>query len=122
LNEVVIQVGYGTVKKKDLTGAVTVLTSEDFNKGPVTSADQMITGKVAGFGVNGGSPGEGATIRIRSGSSLSADPLYVIDNVPVASGGINGGRNPLTTINQNIESITVLKCFCDCYGSRASNG
>jgi iron complex outermembrane receptor protein len=42
-------VGYGTVKKKDLTGAVTVLTSEDFNKGPVTSADQMITGKVAGF-------------------------------------------------------------------------
>jgi iron complex outermembrane receptor protein len=104
LNEVVIQVGYGTVKKKDLTGAVTVLTSEDFNKGPVTSADQMITGKVAGLQVinGGGSPGEGATIRIRSGSSLSAnDPLYVIDNVPVAAGGINGGRNPLTTINQN---------------------
>jgi iron complex outermembrane receptor protein len=66
------------------------LTSEDFNKGPVTS-DQMITGKVAGLQVinGGGSPGEGATIRIRSGSSLSAnnDPLYVIDNVPVASGG-----------------------------------
>jgi hypothetical protein len=59
LNEVVIQVGYGTVKKKDLTGAVTVLTSEDFNKGPVTSADQMITGKVAGLQViNGGGSGE----------------------------------------------------------------
>jgi iron complex outermembrane receptor protein len=120
-------VGYGTVKKKDLTGAVTVLTSEDFNKGPVTSADQMITGKVAGLQVNGGGSGEGATIRIRSGSSLSAnnDPLYVIDNVPVASGGINGGRNPLTTINQNnIESITVLKdaSATAIYGSRASNG
>jgi iron complex outermembrane receptor protein len=88
----------------------------------------MITGKVAGFVNNGGgSPGEGATIRIRSGSSLSAnnDPLYVIDNVPVAAGGINGGRNPLTTINQNnIESITVLKdaSATAIYGSRASNG
>lgn len=129
LKEVVIQVGYGTVKKKDLTGAVTVLTSEDFNKGPVTSADQMITGKVAGLQIinGGGSPGEGATIRIRSGSSLSAnnDPLYVIDGVPVAAGGINGGRNPLSTINQNnIESITVLKdaSATAIYGSRASNG
>lgn len=129
LNEVVIQVGYGTVKKKDATGAVTVLTSKDFNKGPVTSADQMIQGKVAGLQIitGGGSPGEGSTIRIRSGSSLSAnnDPLYVIDNVPVAAGGINGGRNPLTTINQNnIESITVLKdaSATAIYGSRASNG
>ena len=129
LKEVVIQVGYGTVKKKDATGAVTVLTAKDFNKGPVTSADQMIQGKVAGLQIinGGGSPGEGATIRIRSGSSLSAnnDPLYVIDGVPVAAGGINGGRNPLTTINQNnIESITVLKdaSATAIYGSRASNG
>jgi len=129
LQEVVIQVGYGTVKEKDLTGAVTVLISEDFNKGPVTSADQMITGKVAGLQVinGGGSPGEGATIRIRSGSSLSAnnDPLYVIDGLPVAAGGIEGGRNPLSTINQNnIESITVLKdaSATAIYGSRASNG
>jgi TonB-linked SusC/RagA family outer membrane protein len=129
LSEVVIQVGYGTVKKKDATGAVTVLTSEDFNKGPVTSADQMIQGKVAGLQIinGGGSPGESATIRIRSGSSLSAnnDPLYVIDGVPVASGGIEGGKNPLTTINQNnIESITVLKdaSATAIYGSRASNG
>ncbi len=129
LQEVIVQVGYGTVKKKDATGAVTVLTTKDFNKGPVTSADQMITGKVAGLQIinGGGSPGEGATIRIRSGSSLSAnnDPLYVIDGVPVAAGGINGGRNPLTTINQNnIESITVLKdaSATAIYGSRASNG
>jgi iron complex outermembrane receptor protein len=108
---------------------VTVLTTKDFNKGPVTSADQMIQGKVAGLQIinGGGSPGEGATIRIRSGSSLSAnnDPLYVIDGVPVAAGGVEGGRNPLTTINQNnIESITVLKdaSATAIYGSRASNG
>ncbi|MFV8343433.1 SusC/RagA family TonB-linked outer membrane protein [Flavobacterium sp. XS2P39] len=129
LKEVVIQVGYGTVKKKDATGAVTVLTSKDFNKGPVTSADQMIQGKVAGLQIinEGGSPGEGATIRIRSGSSLSAnnDPLYVIDGVPVAAGGVEGSRNPLSTINQNnIESISVLKdaSATAIYGSRASNG
>lgn len=129
LKEVVVQVGYGTVKKKDATGAVTVLTSKDFNKGPITSADQMIQGKVAGLQIinGGGSPGEGATIRIRSGSSLSAnnDPLYVIDGVPVAAGGISGGRNPLATINQNnIESITVLKdaSATAIFGSRASNG
>ena len=129
LQEVIIQVGYGTVKKKDATGAVTVLTTKDFNKGPVTSADQMIQGKVAGLQIinGGGSPGEGATIRIRSGSSLSAnnDPLYVIDGVPVAAGGVEGSRNPLSTINQNnIESISVLKdaSATAIYGSRASNG
>ena len=129
LKEVVVQVGYGSVKKKDATGAVTVLTTKDFNKGPVTSADQMIQGKVAGLQIvnGGGSPGEGATIRIRSGSSLSAsnDPLYVIDGVPVAAGGVEGGKNPLATINQNnIESISVLKdaSATAIYGSRASNG
>ena len=129
LKEVVIQVGYGTVKKKDATGAVTVLTTKDFNKGPVTSADQMIQGKVAGLQIinGGGSPGEGSTIRIRSGSSLNAnnDPLYVIDGVPVAAGGVEGSRNPLSTINQNnIESISVLKdaSATAIYGSRASNG
>lgn len=129
LKEVVIQVGYGTVKKKDATGAVTVLTSKDFNKGPVTSADQMIQGKVAGLQIinGGGSPGVDPVVRIRSGSSLSAsnDPLYVIDGVPVASGGVEGGKNPLSTINQNnIESISVLKdaSATAIYGSRASNG
>ncbi|WP_367756801.1 SusC/RagA family TonB-linked outer membrane protein [Flavobacterium sp. WC2430] len=129
LKEVVIQVGYGTVKKKDATGAVTVLSAKDFNKGPVTSADQMIQGKVAGLQIinGGGSPGVDPVIRIRSGSSLSAsnDPLYVIDGVPVANGGVEGGRNPLSTINQNnIESISVLKdaSATAIYGSRASNG
>jgi TonB-linked SusC/RagA family outer membrane protein len=129
LKEVVIQVGYGTVKKKDATGAVTTLTTKDFNKGPVTSADQMIQGKVAGLQIinGGGSPGQGATIRIRSGSSLSAnnDPLFVVDGLPVAAGGVQGGKNPLSTINQNdIESITVLKdaSATAIYGSRASNG
>jgi TonB-linked SusC/RagA family outer membrane protein len=129
LKEVVVQVGYGTVKKKDATGAVTVLTSKDFNKGAVTSADQMIQGRVAGLQIinGGGSPGADPVVRIRSGSSLSAsnDPLYVIDGVAVASGGVEGGRNPLSTINQNdIESVSVLKdaSATAIYGSRASNG
>ncbi|CAN1570577.1 CirA Outer membrane receptor proteins, mostly Fe transport [Flavobacteriaceae bacterium] len=129
LKEVVVQVGYGSVKKKDATGGVTALSTKDFNKGPVVSADAMVTGRVAGMQVinGGGSPGEGATIRIRQGASLSAnnDPLYVIDGVAVQAGGINGGRNPLATINQNnIESITVLKdaSATAIYGSRASNG
>ena len=129
LKEVVVQVGYGSVKKKDATGNVTALTTKDFNKGPVVSADAMITGRVAGMQVitGGGSPGESATIRIRQGSSLTAnnDPLYVIDGVAVQAGGINGGRNPLSTINQNnIESINVLKdaSATAIYGSRASNG
>ncbi|WP_395045222.1 SusC/RagA family TonB-linked outer membrane protein [Flavobacterium sp.] len=129
LQEVVVQIGYGSVKKKDATGSVTTITSKDFVKGPVVAVDQMIQGKVAGLQVTngGGSPGEGATIRIRGGSSLSAnnDPLFVIDGIPVANGGINGGRNPLATINQNnIESVTVLKdaSATAIYGSRASNG
>ena len=129
IQEVIVQVGYGSVKKKDATGSVTTITTKDFVKGPVVAADQMIQGKVAGLQVinGGGSPGEGATVRIRSGSSLNAnnDPLYVIDGLPVASGGINGGRNPLSTINQNnIESVTVLKdaSATAIYGSRASNG
>lgn len=129
IQEVVVQVGYGSVKKKDATGSVATITSKDFVKGPVVAADQMIQGKIAGLQVTngGGSPGEGATVRIRQGSSLSAnnDPLYVIDGLPVASGGINGGRNPLATINQNnIESVTVLKdaSATAIYGSRASNG
>ena len=129
LKEVVVQVGYGTVKKKDATGAVTVLSAKDFNKGPVSSADQMIQGKVAGLQIinAGGSPGADPVVRIRSGSSLTAnnDPLYVIDGIPVANGGVEGGRNPLSTINQNdIESISVLKdaSATAIYGSRASNG
>lgn len=128
LDEVVV-IGYGTVKKEDATGSVTAISPKEFNKGAVVAADQLIQGKVSGIQVtsNGGSPGDGARIRIRSGSSLNAnnDPLFVIDGVPVDSGGITGGRNPLATINQNdIESINILKdaSATAIYGVRASNG
>lgn len=130
LDEVVV-IGYGTVKESDATGSVTSVTEKDFNKGPVVSTDQLIQGRVSGVQVisGGGSPGEGAQIRIRSGSSLSAnnDPLYIIDGVPVENGGavITGGRSPLTTVNQNdIATITVLKdaSATAIYGVRASNG
>lgn len=130
LDEVVV-IGYGSVKKKDATGAVATISSADFNRGPLVSADQLIQGKVSGLQIinGGGAPGEGAQIRIRSGSSLSAgnDPLYVVDGVPLdnGGGGVQGGRNPLSAINQNdIESVTVLKdaSATAIYGSRASNG
>ncbi len=130
LDEVVV-IGYGSVKKKDATGAVATISSADFNRGPLVSADQLIQGKISGLQIinGGGAPGEGAQIRIRSGSSLSAgnDPLYVVDGVPLdnGGGGVQGGRNPLSAINQNdIESVTVLKdaSATAIYGSRASNG
>jgi TonB-linked SusC/RagA family outer membrane protein len=128
LDEIVV-IGYGTVKKSDATGSVTSITPKEFNKGAVVSADQLIQGKVAGIQVinGGGSPGEGAQIRIRSGSSLNAnnDPLYVIDGVPTDNGGIKGGKNPLANINQNdIASINILKdaSATAIYGVRASNG
>ncbi|SHI65849.1 SusC/RagA family TonB-linked outer membrane protein [Flavobacterium haoranii] len=127
----VVVIGYGTVKKEDATGSVNTITDKTFVKGPVVAADQMIQGKVAGVQITngGGAPGEGATIRVRQGSSLgsfgsSNDPLFVIDGVPVAADN-TGGRNPLATINQNdIESVTVLKdaSAAAIYGSRASNG
>lgn len=130
LEEVVV-IGYGSVKKKDATGSLTTISTENFNRGPLVSADQLIQGKVSGLQIinGGGAPGEGAQIRIRSGSSLSAEnnPLYVVDGVPLdnGGGGIQGGRNPLSAINQNdIESVTVLKdaSATAIYGSRASNG
>lgn len=124
----VVVIGYGTVKKEDATGSVNTVTEKTFVKGPVVAADQMIQGKVAGVQISsgGGAPGEGSQIRIRQGSSLSAnnDPLFVIDGVPVGADN-TGGRNPLATINQNdIESVTVLKdaSASAIYGSRASNG
>lgn len=127
LNEVVV-VGYGTTRKKDLTGAVTTVTAKDFQTGNIQSPDQLIAGKVAGVQIisNGGAPGAGSTIRIRGGSSLTAsnDPLIVIDGVPV-DGGIAGSPNPLNMINPNdIESFNILKdaSATAIYGSRASNG
>jgi TonB-dependent starch-binding outer membrane protein SusC len=128
LNEVVV-VGYGTTRKKDLTGSVNVVTAKDFQKGNITTPEQMIAGKVPGVAItsNGGQPGSGSTIRIRGGSSLNAsnDPLIVIDGVPLDQNGINGASNPLSFINANdIETFTVLKdaSAAAIYGTRAANG
>jgi len=121
LNEVVV-VGYGSVKKKDLTGSVSTVTSKDFQKGSVTSPEQLIAGKVAGVSItsNGGQPGSGSVIRIRGGASLNAsnDPLIVVDGVPLSSVNLQG-INP-----DDIESMSILKDASSAaiYGSRASNG
>jgi iron complex outermembrane receptor protein len=128
LNEVVV-VGYGTARKRDLTGAVASISSKDFVKGALQSPEQLIAGKVAGVQIssNSGAPGAGSRIRIRGGASLNAsnDPLIVIDGVPVDNGGISGSTNPLNMINPNdIENFTILKdpSAAAIYGSRASNG
>src|SRR5674476_717995 len=128
LNEVVV-IGYGTVRKKDLTGSVATVTAKDFNQGAITTPEQLISGKVAGVSItsNDGAPGSGSTIRIRGGASLSAsnDPLIVIDGVPLDNGSISGAANPLSLINPNdIESFSILKdaSATAIYGSRASNG
>jgi iron complex outermembrane receptor protein len=128
LGETVL-IGYGTQKKKDLTGAVVAVTSKDFIQGNVATPEQLINGKVAGVQItpNGGAPGAGSRIRIRGGASLNAsnDPLIVIDGVPVDNGSISGAANPLSLINPNdIESFNILKdaSATAIYGSRASNG
>lgn len=143
LEEVVV-VGYGSSKQKDLTGSVSSVKSENFNKGPQLSAQQAIQGKMAGVVIaqNSGKPGGSNTVIIRGGTSLTGtnDPLYVIDGVPisttagVSSANIRGNgtdffdqepTNPLMTINPNdIESVTVLKDASSTaiYGSRGANG
>lgn len=128
LGEVVV-IGYGTRLKKDMTGSVASVTAKDFNRGTITTPEQLIAGKVAGVQItsNGGAPGSGSTIRIRGGASLNAsnDPLIVIDGVPVDNGGISGSANALSLINPNdIESFNILKdaSAAAIYGSRASNG
>jgi iron complex outermembrane receptor protein len=128
LNEVVV-IGYGTQRKKDLSGAITNVTAKDFQKGVITTPEQLIAGKVAGVSVisNSGAPGSGSTIRIRGGVSLSAsnDPLIVIDGVPISNSSISGAANPLSLVNPNdIESFSVLKdaSAAAIYGNRASNG
>lgn len=129
LQDVVI-IGYGSVKKEDLTGAVTTVNANSLAKGMATSASDLLVGKAPGVSVitDGGAPGAGATIRIRGGSSMSAsnDPLIVIDGVPVDNtSDINGMANPLSSVNPNdIESFSVLKdaSATAIYGSRASNG
>ncbi|MEP6583099.1 MAG: TonB-dependent receptor [Ginsengibacter sp.] len=125
----VVVIGYGTTRKKDLTGSVATISSKDFQKGNITTPEQLIAGKVAGVSVisNGGQPGQGSTIRIRGGSSLNAsnDPLIVIDGVPLDNDKVSGASNPLSLINSNdIESFTILKdaSAAAIYGTRASNG
>ena len=128
LDEVVV-VGYGVVKKNDATGSVTAIKPDEMNKGLTTNAQDLISGKIAGVAVTnaGGTPGGGATIRIRGGSSLSAsnDPLIVIDGLAMDNSGIPGAANPLSMVNpSDIETFTVLKdaSATAIYGSRASNG
>lgn len=127
--EDVVVIGYGTVKKSDATGSVTAIKPDEFNKGLRTTAQDALVGKMSGVNVVSGSgaPGSSATIRIRSGASLSAsnDPLIVIDGVPVDNSTIEGGGNVIGAINPNdIETFTILKdaSATAIYGSRASNG
>lgn len=135
LNEVVV-IGYGTQTRKEVTGAISTVGTKDFQKGTVTSPDQLIQGKVAGVSIttNGGQPGSGSSIRVRQGASLNAsnEPLIVIDGVPLAPGRnsdgtskIAGVGDPISLIDPNdIESFTILKDAASTaiYGSRASNG
>ncbi|MGI8950262.1 MAG: SusC/RagA family TonB-linked outer membrane protein [Chitinophagaceae bacterium] len=140
LNEVVV-IGYGTVRKKDLTGSVASVQAKDFNKGVYSSADQLIQGKAAGIQVinNSGQPGGGTTVKIRGNATLtgSGQPLYVVDGVPldgrsprpgIADIGLGGGNpasNPLNFINpSDIASIDILKdaSATAIYGSRGAYG
>jgi iron complex outermembrane receptor protein len=138
LNEVVV-IGYGTEKKKDLTGSIATVTAKDFNQGDITTPEELIQGKVAGVSIitNSGAPGAGSQILIRGGASLngSNQPLIVIDGVPLTNettiptagsqSSIAGAANPLDLINPNdIESFSILKdaSAAAIYGNRASNG
>lgn len=128
LDDVVV-IGYGVARKNDLTGSVTAIKPDEKNKGLVTNAQDMLAGKVAGVTVTSqsGTPGGGATIRVRGGSSLNAsnDPLVVIDGLAMDNNGVKGLSNPLSMVNpQDIESFTVLKdaSATAIYGSRGSNG
>lgn len=128
LNEVVV-IGYGVAKKSDLTGSVTAIKPDSKNKGVVVNAQDMLTGKVAGVNItsNDGTPGGGAKIRVRGGSSLNAsnDPLIVIDGLAMDNDGVKGLSNLLSVVNpQDIESFSVLKdaSATAIYGSRGSNG
>lgn len=128
LSDVVV-IGYGRAKKEDLTGSVTAIKPDEMSKGITSSASDMLVGKVAGVDVitAGGSPGSGAQIRIRGGSSLNAsnDPLLVVDGLTIDNNTAKGMSNVMAMINPNdIETFTVLKdaSATAIYGSRASNG
>lgn len=140
LLEEVVVVGYGSVKKSDLTGAVTAVTEEDFNTGVITSPEQLIQGRAAGVQITeaSGEPGAGVAIRIRGTSSVRGgnNPLFVVDGVPLSGDGTTAGgnasglgataaRNPLNFLNPNdIASIDILKdaSATAIYGSRGANG
>jgi TonB-linked SusC/RagA family outer membrane protein len=128
LVEVKIQVGYGSVKKKDATGAVVALGSKEFNKGANVTTEDLFKGRVAGLTVNStGAPGAKSEMRIRGGSSLFAsnDPLIVIDGLPLDNNTNIGSSSFLASLNPStVESIVVLKdaSATAIYGSRASNG
>ena len=141
LDEVVV-VGYGTMKKSDLTGSVSGVKAKDFNTGLVSSPSQLIQGRVAGVNItnNGGEPGGGVTIRVRGSNSIRSgqDPLYVVDGVPLDASddlqpsgasttgiGSTGSKNPLNFLNpDDIESIDILKdaSATAIYGARGANG
>ena len=128
LEETVV-VGYGQTRKEDVTGSLTSVKVDDISRGFTASAQDLLVGKVAGVSIinEGGAPGGNSYIRIRGGSSLSAnnEPLIILDGVYIDSQGINGAGNILSTINpHDIESFTVLKdaSATAIYGSRASNG
>jgi len=138
MNEVVV-VGYGTARRRDITGSVSTVREKDFNKGVFTAPDQLIQGKAAGVLVinNTGQPGGSTTVRIRGASSIRSgnQPLFVVDGVPLSGGsarpGGSGGQfgndagNPLNFINPNdIASIEILKdaSATAIYGSRGANG
>ncbi|WP_428230363.1 SusC/RagA family TonB-linked outer membrane protein [Flavobacterium sp.] len=128
LKEVVVQVGYGTVKKKDATGSVSQISAKEFNKGINVTPESLISGRIAGVNVTGGgAPGAKADIRIRGGSSLKAsnEPLIILDGLPLSNAVPSGATSILSTIDPNdIESFTVLKdaSAAAIYGSRAANG
>ncbi len=128
LEEVVV-IGYGTTKKADLTGSVTTVSSKDFNKGVISSPQELLVGKTPGVVIttSNGAPGSGSTIKVRGGSSLYASnsPLVIVDGVPLDNNNVSGSSNPLSFVNPNdIETITILKDASSTaiYGSRASNG
>lgn len=125
----VIVIGYGSSKKKYLTGSVATISSKDFNGGAISTPEQLIQGKIPGVQItsNGGQPGAGSKIRIRGGASLNAsnDPLIVVDGVPLNMSSVGNVANPLSMINpDDIATFTVLKDAnaTAIYGSRASNG
>ena len=127
LKEVVV-VGYGSMQKKDLTGSIASINEKNFQKGAISTASDLLVGKVAGVQITpDGSPGAGGRIRIRGGASLNAsnDPLIVIDGVPIENSAVSGAPSILSSLNpQDIASMNVLKdaSATAIYGSRASNG